>query len=80
MLAGQRIEKQTVEMQIHGQSLALQTRCASAGLALEGCRSMTAFALALELGIMQAAREALEAQEMLLQRQFSPMGFDKRVA
>lgn len=47
--------------------------------ALEGC-PVTVPARALELGMMQAANEALEAQEIVRQRQFSSMGFDKRVA
>lgn len=78
MLAGQGVEKQTVEMWIHGESPAVQTRCATAKL--DGCPVVTAPALALELGMMQGANKALEAPEKLLQRQFSSMGLDKRVA
>lgn len=80
MLAGQRVEKQTVEMWICGESLAMQTQCVTASPALEGCPSVTAPAPALELGMTQTANEALEAQEILLQRQISAMDFDKRMA
>lgn len=64
MLAGQRVEKQMVETWIHGESPAMQTWCA------QHWRDALLNSLALEVGVMKGANEALGAQEILYRNSF----------